>query len=410
MSSSVEVSSPVPVDVTAHAGAIGKNADHKMTVTVCANAVSNFRVFKDAPWGFVCESFIADHVERASKDGPAIIFAEMRDGRFNHNAQFGTALAYEIDGKLSLDQVDDIVNKCEYEAVVWTTHNHLRTMQCVGVATYRKWHVNNFGRYDLPTDETVRQFCSDNKRYDHLINVRLHKGGLPRLVREFGQNVEVFDIEHDPEHKLRIVFPLRDSIPLKDNEIGIAEFKAIYHSHGKRIFGDRYSVESANPARIHYLPSHVPGSEFDVRHYAGTLVDPFFIWKSIKSEHIARCAKPARARLPATGSNELEHVLKSIPADVEYPEWFKVIAAIFHETSGSGDGNELAHAWSGGDPRYDFDQVERIWDNLDPDHPKSSTMGSLVALAREHDPGFRPYTNIRTGFQLLEKMITRKQT
>src|SRR5690606_5510072 len=102
--------------------------------------------------------------------------------------------------------------------------------------------------------------CSEKRQYEHLTNVCLASGGKVRFVREYGRNVEVFDITHDPEHKVRIVFPLLTAIQINQpEERSIFDYKAIYNTHGRAIFGDAYSSESQNPSRLHYLPSHPPG-------------------------------------------------------------------------------------------------------------------------------------------------------
>ena len=213
------------------------------------------------------------------------------------------ALAYEIDGKLTIEQVKARLGALGAEAITWTTHNHLRTKQSVGLASYKKWHAETFGIDGAPTDEGVHRYCAENKR-NHLTNVRLHDKGKTRLEREYGQQVEVFDVAHDPEHKLRIVFPLKQALALKDGTFSIADFRAIYHAFGKQVFGEAYSTESSNPARLHYLPSHPPGTQGTALHFPGALVDHFDVWKSVEptvkvGKNIcieARSCSPCRAR------------------------------------------------------------------------------------------------------------------
>ena len=258
---------PAVVD-TEHFGEFGANADHILRIALCANARSDYLACHYA-WGAFIDGWLHRPSEREKKDGPAVIFAEMREFRTNEDAHSVSALAYEIDGKLTLEQVKARLELLGSEAVAWTTHNHLRTKQHVGLASYKKWHVKTFGIDGAPTDEGVRRYCAENKRYDHLTNGRLHDKGKTRLVREYGQPVEVFDVAHDPEHKLRIVFPLKQALALKDNTFTIADFKAIYHTFGKQVFGDAYSAESSNPARLHYLPSHPPGTQGTVLHFPG---------------------------------------------------------------------------------------------------------------------------------------------
>jgi len=395
------------VDLTSHTGLVGANADHPITVSVCASAMSGFAVLESAAWGYVAEKWLAYHDERSKKDGPVIIFALLSGGRCDEHVMLVSAFGFEIDGKLTWEQVCKCIERSGFEAVAWTTHNHLRTVQNVTWSKFEKWHLRIHGWAAAPTDATVAEFCAQDKRYSHLTNVRLVNGAKKYKAKAYNEWVEVFDIAHDVEHKIRIVFPLKTPIPLKTGVFDIASYKALYHAHGLRTFGEAYSTESANPSRIHYLPSHKPGCEHAVYHFAGQLLDPMALWDGIKDKHSRHHAHKANKVFTAVGLDELEHVLKSIPPDLEYPDWFRCLAAIFHETGGNEQGNALAHEWSSGDGRYDFEQVERIWDSFNPDRSNPATMGTLVKLAREHDPEFKPFRSIRQGLRLLDSMIER---
>ena len=359
---SVEITTGSAVVDTEHFGQFGANADHILRIALCATARSDYLASHYA-WGAFIDGWLHRPSEREKKDGPAVIFAEMHEFRTNEHAHSVSALAYEIDGKLSLEQVKARLEALGFEAVAWTTHNHLRTKQPVRLASFKKWHLKTFGINGAPTDEGVCRYCAENKRHDHLTSVRLHDNGTTRRVHDYGQQVEVFDVAHDPEHKLRIVFPLKQALALKDGTFTIADFKAIYHAFGKQVFGEAYSTESSNPARLHYMPSHPPRTQGSVLHFPGALVDHFDVWKRVEpTVKAAKTSASKRGAFRPVGLDELEHVLKSIPSDLERPDWFKAIAAIFHETGGTDAGAQLAHEWSSGDPRYDFDEVEGIWE------------------------------------------------
>lgn len=364
------------------------SADHVLTIAACAGPQSDFFNIQSS-WGSFVEH-ISTHEVRDQKSGLAVMLAEVREHRTDSNVVAVSALGYEIDGKLTLDDVKLRVGMSGYEAVVWTTHNHSRTTQHIGLATFEKWYLKKFDADCMLANDLVRLFCSESKRYSHLTNVRLANEGKARTVWERGQKVVVFDIEHDPEHKTRIVFPLAKPFPLKDGTHSIEDFKAVYCAFGHGLFGDAYSPESKNPARLHYLPSHPPGRNGESHHFEGSFVDAEALLESVKPELEAkRKASSLRANLASAGLDELEHVLRSIPPDLEYPDWYRCLAAIYHETNGSDEGNELAHEWSSGDARYDFDEVERIWDGFDLSHPKPATMGTLIKFAKTFDKSFR---------------------
>lgn len=384
---SAQVKLDVLPDLSRHSGRAGKNADHSLSVSFCNSASSNYLVLEKALWGYLCDEWLLIHDERESKDGPAMIFAEMRDRRSDKHCISVSALAYEIDGKLSLDETVERVQNCGSEAVLWTTANHMRTSQSVACREFQKWHIKTFGREATPTNETAARFCKQHKRYNHLCDVRLRDEGSVYYIRAYGKDIPVFAISHLPEHKLRIVFPLSTPIAMS-GDCSVESFKALYHARGKELFGDNYSTESCNPARLHYLPAHKPGQPYSTLHFPGILTDPSAIFVAAGSARPRRSKAEKLAFKSATVA-ELARVLEGVPADLDYPDWFKALAAIFNETGGSGDGNELAHCWSSGDCRYDFDQVERIWDSFDPNYASPSTMGTLIALAREHDPNFK---------------------
>jgi hypothetical protein len=390
------------------AGESGSDNNIVLRIALCKNAKDGF-IPLEMTWNFFLRSFRC-HSERDTKDGLAAIFADIRELRTDENVVAVTALAYEIDGKLTLEEVKARVSASGKVAFVWTTHNHLRASQKVGEATYKKWHLKRFGVDAPPTDATVSAFCSENLRYSHLRDVRLADEGRVYVVREWGRKIPVFDIAHAPEHKTRIVFPLATPIALKDGTRTICDYKAIYHAHGINIFGDAYSTESQNPARLHYLPSHPPGMTGETIVFGGELVDSEPIWSGIKAAAPAiETQEPQSSHrtvaIPSAGLDELEYILRQIPPDLEYPDWFKCIAAIFYETSGSDAGAELAHSWSSRDPRYSFEEVERIWDSLDLDHRKPARIGTLVKIARSYNDAFRPY---RMALKILDFILHKK--
>lgn len=364
----------------------GENWQHRLSFAFCGNVRSNMRQLTDTPLWLAYENFLCNHQETETKDGPAVICAMLNGGRRNSNVICVTALGYEIDGKLTVEEAVRILEAAGIEAILYTSFNHLRTTQSVTCGTFNKWQ----GSTDHPTEESVRRFCAQDRRYNHLMNVRLADSGKSRRKQEYSSWLDVFDIAHDPEHKFRIVFPLAVPILIKDG-IGVEGYKALYLSVGRRKLGDAFSTESQNANRVHYLPAHRPGAQFDVRHFPGVLLDGNAEYKRIEPEIKVRREAAARTALrPRVGLEEVAHCLSSISAGCEYPDWFAALCVIHHESSGSEEGRVIAHEWSSEGDGYNERQVDAIWDSLDPDHPNPKTIRSLTRLACSYDPNFIP--------------------
>jgi hypothetical protein len=88
----VEVALPVGIDLTSHTGSIGRNAEHRMTVSLCSSATSNYRVLNSTSLGYLGETWLLPHRERTTKDGTAIMFAEMHGGRLGVDWRGGVSV------------------------------------------------------------------------------------------------------------------------------------------------------------------------------------------------------------------------------------------------------------------------------------------------------------------------------
>lgn len=100
-----------------------------------------------------------------------------------------------------------------------------------------------------------------------------------------------------------------------------------------------------------------------------------------------RVAQPgdvsAESSQPPSGNlSFLKFVLNHIDPDCGYDDWFKVNAAIFHETSGSDAGLALVIAWSSKSSKYPGDHVMREkWGSFKIDVSKPITIGTLIMMA-----------------------------
>jgi hypothetical protein len=363
-------------------------------VAFVANSSATVTHSELVDWSDCRKVCISEHFEQPKKDGVAFIFADLHGGRRDENADSVSALVYDIDGKLTEPEADRIVAETGFEAVHYTTFNHLKTVTTVGVKSYQKWaQANGYGKNHRPPRQSMRAYCAAHPKYNHLTHVRLLDNGRTIRVKLYDSEFDACRIGHDPEHKTRVIFPLLRAIPVK--VLGIDVYKAIYHAVGTKLFADRYDRACSNPARLHYLPSHPPGATgYVIKHHSGELLDWEATYKPLKAEiekHREQSAKRREvwANTPSQDLAELHRILKSIPSYILRDQWFRALAAIFHETKDSDEGRQLAHSWSErDDDRYDYDEVEAIWGDFDPDHPHPATMGTLIKLAQEHDAAF----------------------
>lgn len=84
---------------------------------------------------------------------------------------------------------------------------------------------------------------------------------------------------------------------------------------------------------------------------------------------------------------KLSVLLEQIDPSCGYSDWFRVLAAIFHETKGSEAGFALADAWSSGGSNYrGTKDVRKQWKYLRLDVARPITMSSLARMARRSTP------------------------
>ena len=103
-------------------------------------------------------------------------------------------------------------------------------------------------------------------------------------------------------------------------------------------------------------------------------------------------ATPGQRPRSATASgihlSLLRSVLEHLDADCGYGDWFRVAAAVFHETGGSNDGFNLFDEWSRTGEKYRGSrETMSKWTSLSPDHPTPVTIATLRRMveANAHD-------------------------
>ena len=92
----------------------------------------------------------------------------------------------------------------------------------------------------------------------------------------------------------------------------------------------------------------------------------------------------AESSQPPSGNlSFLKFVLNHIDPGCGYEDWFKVLAAIFHETSDSDEGLALAIAWSSKSSKYPGDhEMREKWGSFKIDVSKPITIGTLIMMAK----------------------------
>ena len=105
--------------------------------------------------------------------------------------------------------------------------------------------------------------------------------------------------------------------------------------------------------------------------------------------------QPAKPTMPQSGEevtarstfpvDKIIALLESLDPDMLEPNWFRVLASVFHATQGSLEGLEVVDAWSSRGQKYKKGQneVEKKWRSFDPNHPHPVTIGTLIMMAKQ---------------------------
>lgn len=363
---------------------------------------SSFLAMRDVNAATLVDALFGAHTVSADKDLNAIIAADLKEYRLDRCAASGSAFGFDFDNSVADVERDVIepLRRAGLTALVYHTHSHAKTHTIIDGDKYLAWSKGKTGALP-PTRASVDRFLRDRKKIRH--NVRFDvRTGLVKRVKPDGESVLDLHAAHDPVVSARvIVFPAAP-VPIQgDDGVGSDGWKEIYKLLARRIWGDDalslIDKACANVSTLLYLPAKPSAdSPHQIWYLDGQPLDWRPLWQDCKSEIEERRARIAERRemdLPASAS-ELESVLRSIPANCGYATWFRVIAAIHHEFGDDPDseGYALAHRWSESAPAlYDEGEIDRLWAWLDSSDYAGTpaTMGTLIHLARLHDPLFR---------------------
>lgn len=201
------------------------------------------------------EGVLQDHKE-GSKDGPCFLQGQSASGHRKAAAMIANhILGVDLDSGAPLADVMNTIQKFGLEAVIYTTHSHLKDTSVIKRDHYLKKTGEN-----EPTEDGVREY---------LMAV---KGTLPAILEQ----VEILDdamhteegvvilVKHAPMPKFRAVFTLSEPFIFAkrggSQQDAIAEWKERYAGFCTEL-GLFFDEKCVDPARLFYLPRHPKGDE-----------------------------------------------------------------------------------------------------------------------------------------------------
>lgn len=195
-------------------------------------------------------TILQDH-QAGGKDGACFLQGESANGTRKAVAMIANhILGVDLDSGAPLQDVMETISRHGLEAVIYTTHSHLKDTSVVKRDDFWKKMDTNTADVDL-----LREY---------LIS---YKGVLPEIV----DDLEVIDdaqhsdegvvilVKHNPMPKFRAVFPLKDGFVFAkrggSQKDAIAEWKERYAGFCSEL-GLFFDEKCVDPARLFYLPRH----------------------------------------------------------------------------------------------------------------------------------------------------------
>lgn len=235
-------------------------------------------------------------VHRAGpKDGPSYLQGEAAEGMRKSAAQIANhILAVDLDSGAPLEDVIRAIQTRGLEAVIYTTHSHLKNITMI-----KRDHFMKVMKTDVPSPDLIRSYLIDAK------------GLLPHIV----ENIEVLDeqhtgegvlipVEHAPMPKFRAVFPLLEPFVFARRggsaQDAIVEWKERYAGFCEEM-GFYFDEACTDPARLFYFPRHDPkDTEFGSWMIYGAALDlGSFERVNARSRRVARSSSPSAATTAA---------------------------------------------------------------------------------------------------------------
>lgn len=208
------------------------------------SAASTFGQFSD---------FLRIHAVGA-KDGPCFLQGETAGGHRKAAAMISNyILGVDLDSGAPVEDVIASIQKAGLEAVIYTTHSHLKCESKIKRDHFMKWAEGEEANPELIAE--------------YLMKV---KGVLPHIV----DRVTIVDdayhteegvvilVQHNPMPKFRAVFPLTEPFVFAKRggtqQDAIAEWKERYAGFASAM-GFFFDEKCVDPARLFYFPRHKEG-------------------------------------------------------------------------------------------------------------------------------------------------------
>lgn len=197
--------------------------------------------------------FLRIHAEGA-KDGPCFLQGDCAGGHRKAAAMIANyVLGVDLDSGAPVEDVIASVQKAGLEAVIYTTHSHLKDESKIKRDHFMKWAGN-----EEPTPENVAEY------------LKQVKGVLPDIVDEIVIKDDAYHteegivilVQHRPMPKFRVVFPLDEPFVFakrgSTQQDAINEWKERYAGVCTEM-GFFFDEKCADPARLFYFPRHKRG-------------------------------------------------------------------------------------------------------------------------------------------------------
>ncbi len=206
--------------------------------------------------------------QEGKKDGPCFLQGECAGGTRKAAAMIANyVIGLDLDSGEPLADVMDAIVDAGLEAVIYTTHSHLKNTSQIKRDHFLKWS----GGED-PTEALCAEYLQQVKGTIPAITEGL-------VIVEDAHHTEegvVILVQHAPMPKFRAVFPLSEPFVFAKRggtqQDAIAEWKERYAGFATALnfFFDETCVD---PARLFYLPRHKKGEAFGSWWIAGSPVN-----------------------------------------------------------------------------------------------------------------------------------------